>query len=319
MSRKFAQVEVGFWRSKKLAGASNDAKLLALYILSSPHRNSAGIFYMPLAYMQADLGWTEKQVRIQVSELASRKLIEFDERVSLLAVVGWFGHNPIDNRKHAQAVIEQFCELKCDSPVYSSHVDRFVRYADLSGKEYLSGLDTERLTCADTGIETGPDTSPPTLDTDTDTETLNARKRARDTGLELKAGFEEFWAEYPRPDERKDAEAAYRTVRKRVGQTAIMEGLRRSRARWEREGREQRFMPYPGKWLRHDGWTVTETGPPPGGKPADRNRAVRDVEREVQAEVRAAGFDPFDERGMAEVSRRLGQRLNAAEGLRRAG
>lgn len=313
MSRKFAQIEVGFWRSKKLVGASIEAKLLALYILSSPHRNSAGIFYMPMAYIQADLGWTEKQVRIQVSELARRRFIEFDERVSILAVVGWFGHNPIDNRKHAQAVIDQFCEAKCESQVYLAHVERFVRYAEQSGKEYLSGLDTERLTASDTGIETGTDSGFLTRDTDTDTETetLGARMRARETAAsELREAFEEFWSEYPRKDDRKDAEAAYKGARKHTDRATILEGLRRSRTRWEREGREERFIPYAGKWLRHDGWTVTESGPPPrgGGGPPRPGDAARFAEAAAKRKLAEQGVSEFEDgygRKLADLTREI--------------
>jgi hypothetical protein len=154
MSRKFGLVDSGIWRSRKLKGASDQTKLLCVYLISCPHGNSVGLFHIPLAYIQADLGWTEEQVRIHVSELVSRHILEFDFEYDLLRFVGWWQHNPIDNGKHASAVARQMAELKCDSDVFRNHASGLARYAAESGKPYLNVLRAS----PDTGIDTGTDT-----------------------------------------------------------------------------------------------------------------------------------------------------------------
>ena len=111
MSRKFGVIDAGFWRSRKLRGASDQARLLCIYLISCPHGNSVGLFHIPLAYIQADLGWSEKQVRIQVSELVSRRVLEFDFEYDLVRFVGWWQHNSIDNGKHAAAVARQISRV----------------------------------------------------------------------------------------------------------------------------------------------------------------------------------------------------------------
>ena len=163
-------VDAGFWRSRKLKGASDATKLLCVYLIACPHGNSVGMFHMPMAYIQADLGWTDKEVSIQVSELVSRRVLEFDSEHDLMRFVGWWQHNPIDNGKHAAAVVRIFEELRCDSYVFANHIKCLSDYAAASGKEYLQRF----LTGIDTGIGTPSDTGPDTqiLDTsDTDTQT----------------------------------------------------------------------------------------------------------------------------------------------------
>ncbi|RTL19668.1 MAG: hypothetical protein EKK55_18985 [Rhodocyclaceae bacterium] len=153
MSRKFGVIDAGFWRSRKLKGASDQTRLLCVYLISCPHGNSVGLFNIPLAYIQADLGWSEKQVRIQVSELVSRRILEFDFEYDLARFVGWWRHNPIDNGKHAVAVVRQMRELRCDSDVFRNHYKALAAYARESGKQYLAVLGQENDAGLDTGID----------------------------------------------------------------------------------------------------------------------------------------------------------------------
>jgi hypothetical protein len=308
MSRKFGQIESGFWHSKKLHAATDQAKLLAVYLLSCPHRNSSGMFRVPLAYIGADLGWPEKQVRIQVSELVSRRLIEYDEQVSILRFVGWFGHNEVDNRKHAQAVINQIEELKCSSPVYKAHVSAFLAYLNRSAKEYLDGLDTGRLTCEetgeDTGIETGLGTQIPILDTDTS----NAR-HARE--IELRDGFAEFWKAYPRKEDRADVERAYRTARKHASHGTVMAMVAAAKAKWDREHRDPKYLPYGGKWLRAQDWPQAEADAirkANGSTPVDLDRfAENKLRREAERLVSETGLSVHTEEGHRAVAAKIAE------------
>ena len=56
MSKRFTKVHPAIWRSQRFMGlASNDAKLLHLYFLTSEHQNSAGAYVIPDGYVAADL------------------------------------------------------------------------------------------------------------------------------------------------------------------------------------------------------------------------------------------------------------------------
>ena len=71
--------------------------------------------------------------------------------------------------------------------------------------------------------------------------------------------FREFWKEYPRHKAKAAAEKSFRKLC--TGEkifSEIMDGLKRSRERWERLGTEPRFIPYPSTWLNQERWEDEE-------------------------------------------------------------
>lgn len=73
------------------------------------------------------------------------------------------------------------------------------------------------------------------------------------------AGWEEFWAAYPRKESKKDAKAAFRQTRKvRPPLPQLLAALRAfcKSDNWQREG--GRFVPYPASWLRKERWRDME-------------------------------------------------------------
>ncbi len=101
--RKYGKIETAFWHNPKVRGLSESARLLYLYMISCPHGNSLGCFVLPDGYISADLEWDQEQVSKHVSELVSSGLIQQSETSSLIRIVGWFGHNTIENQKVAMA------------------------------------------------------------------------------------------------------------------------------------------------------------------------------------------------------------------------
>jgi hypothetical protein len=55
--RDYGKVHTSFWASETLRDLDADAKLLALYLLTSQHTHMAGVFNLPDAYACHDLGW----------------------------------------------------------------------------------------------------------------------------------------------------------------------------------------------------------------------------------------------------------------------
>ena len=53
----------------KIQCLSNEAKLLALYLLTGPHTNMLGCFRLPASYVAEDLGWDLKTVSKRFNEL----------------------------------------------------------------------------------------------------------------------------------------------------------------------------------------------------------------------------------------------------------
>ncbi len=76
--------------------------------------------------------------------------------------------------------------------------------------------------------------------------------RRRKTGDE---GFDALWAIYPRDDDKRGAQTAYRTALKRPGVTheVLMAGMER----WLAADIEPRYWPYACRWLSHERYTET--------------------------------------------------------------
>ena len=60
--RDYGKVHTSFWASDTLRDLDSDAKLLALYLLTSPHTHMAGVFSLPDAYACHDLGVDNRTV-----------------------------------------------------------------------------------------------------------------------------------------------------------------------------------------------------------------------------------------------------------------
>jgi hypothetical protein len=69
-----------------MRGLSRDAKLLGLYLLTCEHRNTEGLYYLPLAYMADDLEMSAKVLRKALVELEGRDFISYDESARVLFI-----------------------------------------------------------------------------------------------------------------------------------------------------------------------------------------------------------------------------------------
>jgi len=104
--RQFGKTETAIWHNPKFRGLSEDARQLWLYLISCPHGNSIGCFLLPEEYVAYDMQWVSKRVSKHVRELVSKGFLERDETTSLTRILGWWGHNTIENANVAKAAIK---------------------------------------------------------------------------------------------------------------------------------------------------------------------------------------------------------------------
>jgi len=97
-------------------------------------------------------------------------------------------------------------------------------------------------TCG-TDAEPIPSQSQSQIDRDRDRERTGA-------SAEIRTDFEEFYAAFPKHENRKGAGVRYETSRRAgVDHSRIMAGLVRWKARWVAEQTERQFIPAPDVWL----------------------------------------------------------------------
>jgi hypothetical protein len=67
--RDYGKVHTTFWSSGSVRAMNEDGRTLALYLLTSPHSNIAGVFRLPDGYVCEDLGWSAERVAEGFAEL----------------------------------------------------------------------------------------------------------------------------------------------------------------------------------------------------------------------------------------------------------
>jgi len=87
----YNRIDPKFWTDPDVAGWSDDAKLLALYLMTCPHRTTEGLFRLPKPYAQADLQWSAERLAEPFAELLADRsgqpgFIAYDERAQVVLI-----------------------------------------------------------------------------------------------------------------------------------------------------------------------------------------------------------------------------------------
>lgn len=100
-----------FWKDERVLSWSDDQKLLALHILTSPHRNPEGIFNLPLSYIAADMKWTRSKVQKAIDRLIADGFILFDHKTELMLIRNALKYQVPENPNQAESVMRRVKEL----------------------------------------------------------------------------------------------------------------------------------------------------------------------------------------------------------------
>lgn len=103
---RYQKIRVIIWNDEKFINLSQEAKLLFLYLLTSTHSNSIGLYVLPKGYILADLEWTDKQLSKPFAELLDKGFVLYDDRVRLLFIQNHLKHNPLENPNQVKAAIK---------------------------------------------------------------------------------------------------------------------------------------------------------------------------------------------------------------------
>jgi hypothetical protein len=220
---RYTRIKSIFWNDEKAKLWSDDAKLLALYLLTSPHNNILGCHVLPKLYISADLNWDTKRLDEAFNQLFKDGFINYDDSNRLLLIVNYLKHNPIENGNQAKAALKQLAELP-KSPLLQD-LKRLLKQLNKPFIEPLLKRIPEPVTVTVTVTETVNNTCTPNgCESDSNAPAENP---LFDGGAQLEANaeagkgvkseytpeFEAFWEAYPR---RKEKQAAYRCWKARL-------------------------------------------------------------------------------------------------------
>lgn len=95
--RDYGKVHTAFWASEALRDLDADGKLLALYLLTSPHTTMIGAFRLPDAYACEDLGWDAERLRNGFETLSQADFVQYDPRTKWVWIVKFLEWNKPEN------------------------------------------------------------------------------------------------------------------------------------------------------------------------------------------------------------------------------
>lgn len=116
--RDYGRVYSSFWQSPEMRALPEDARTLALYLLTTPHGNLIGCFRMPDAYAAEDLQWPIERVSEGFRKLVEVAFVTRDEASKWLVIAKYVKWNRFENPNVATAARKAFDQvpalpLKC--------------------------------------------------------------------------------------------------------------------------------------------------------------------------------------------------------------
>lgn len=87
--RNYSVVSPAFWTGKtgkKIKSAGAGAQVIALYLMTSPHSNMIGLYFLPKPYISYETGMTPEGVMEALQELAKAGFCDYDDETEVVWV-----------------------------------------------------------------------------------------------------------------------------------------------------------------------------------------------------------------------------------------
>lgn len=109
--RDYGKIACEFWTSPTIQAASDDAKLLAAYLLTNHHCTMIGCYRLPDGYVADDLNWSLQRVAKGFGELLAKGFITRCEQSKYVWIVNYLAWNPLENPNQVKAAAKLFEKL----------------------------------------------------------------------------------------------------------------------------------------------------------------------------------------------------------------
>jgi len=275
---RYSKIFVKIWHSKDFRTLSEEAKMLFMYLLTSPHRNMGGFYYLPLPYLCYDIGLDEDRVKKAMEELIRKDMAIYDYDTQIVLIKNWFAYNPIENENQAKGLNKQLSELPKSRllEAFIDCVNKYCKYTEtilkglakpfLNPSETLPKPYTKPGTGSGTGTGTGSGTGTETnMCASANAECVSitpAEKSPTEEGdgAQQSAGkggytqeFEEFWSVYPRKIEKKRAFRCWKArIKEGIDPPVLIATAKNYAAYCAKQGLEQRYIKHASTFLGPD-------------------------------------------------------------------
>lgn len=113
--RDYGKVHTSFWTSETIRSLSDDGRMLAFYLMTSPHSTIAGVFRLPDGYVCEDMQWTPERVAQAFAELFANRFANRCETTKWVWVAKHLEWNPPENpnQRKSAAKVAQSVPTEC--------------------------------------------------------------------------------------------------------------------------------------------------------------------------------------------------------------
>lgn len=119
--RDYGKIHTGFWASETMLGLESDARLLAIYLMTSQHTTMLGAFRLPDAYACEDLGWDSKRFQNGLRTLSEAGFVKYDRATKVVWIVKFVKWNRPDN-PNQQKSIAKLAQALPDSLAFKDEI-----------------------------------------------------------------------------------------------------------------------------------------------------------------------------------------------------
>ena len=107
MKYRYNRITEKFWDDEKVIKWNSDTRLLAFYLLTTPHRNTEGLFRLQKKYMSADLNWEKPRLEKAFNKLLEDDFIKYDEEVQVVYIINAIKYQSPDNPNQEKSAIKK--------------------------------------------------------------------------------------------------------------------------------------------------------------------------------------------------------------------
>src|SRR6056297_3417337 len=111
-----------FWYQDFLLNCSDKVKLLAIYLLTSPHRISEGLYRLPKNYICADLEWQPEGLAKAFAKLLSLGFIKYDPHHKIILIPEIVAYQTPQNPNQEKSAVNKLKPL-IKSPLFKEFVE----------------------------------------------------------------------------------------------------------------------------------------------------------------------------------------------------
>lgn len=103
---EYWRVSPMIWAHARRERWTEDERTMALYLLTCDHRTTEGFFWLPKAYIGADLGWDAERLGKAFASLLHQDFIAYDDEAEVLLIVKAMQYQRPDNANQQKAAIK---------------------------------------------------------------------------------------------------------------------------------------------------------------------------------------------------------------------